>query len=79
MAIYRSALFPEWQGKLLIGALVDKDVKLLTLTDGSVSQIKSLFAELNERIRDVRVDSEGALYLLTDSAKGRVLRITPAT
>ena len=31
-----------------------------------------------KRIRDVRAGPDGALYLLTDSAKGRVLRVVPA-
>ena len=79
MALSDSELFPEWKGKILIGALVDKDVKLLTLTDGSVSDIKSLFSDLNERIRDIKINEEGALYLLTDSDNGRILKITPAS
>ena len=79
MALSHSELFPEWKGKILIGALVDKDVKLLTLADGSVSNIKSLFGDLNERIRDIKINTQGALYLLTDSDKGRVLKITPAS
>ncbi|MES2085817.1 MAG: PQQ-dependent sugar dehydrogenase [Pseudomonadota bacterium] len=41
-----------------------------------VGQIR---AELNERIRDVVVGPDGALYVATDSPKGRVLRITPKT
>lgn len=36
-------------------------------------------AELNERIGDVIVGPDGALYVATDSPKGRVLRITPKT
>lgn len=38
-----------------------------------------LFTELGERIRDVRAGPDGALYVLTDSAAGRLLRITPGT
>ena len=30
-----------------------------------------------ERIRDVRQGPDGALYLLTDSAKGRILKLVP--
>jgi len=30
-----------------------------------------------ERIRDVRQGPEGALYLLTDSPKGRILKLAP--
>ena len=34
---------------------------------------------LNERIRDVRQGPDGYLYLLTDAANGRILRLRPAT
>jgi glucose/arabinose dehydrogenase len=30
-----------------------------------------------ERIRDVRQGPDGNIYLLTDNAKGRVLRVQP--
>lgn len=31
-----------------------------------------------ERIRDVRQGPDGALYLLTDDAQGRLLKLAPA-
>ena len=37
-----------------------------------------LLQGLHERIRDVRQGPDGALYLLTDNAAGRILRVTPA-
>jgi hypothetical protein len=36
-----------------------------------------LLAELNERIRDVKVGLEGAIYVLTDGENARLLRLTP--
>jgi aldose sugar dehydrogenase len=33
--------------------------------------------EPNERIRDVRQGPDGLIYLLTDSARGRVVRLEP--
>ncbi|MEA2120246.1 PQQ-dependent sugar dehydrogenase [Halovibrio sp. HP20-50] len=47
-------------------------------SDGTAEDVEGLFEELEERIRDVRVGPDGAVYLLTDSADGRVLRVTPA-
>ena len=37
-----------------------------------------LLEDLNERIRDIRQGPDGALWLLTDSAAGRLLRVAPA-
>ena len=79
MALYTGDLFPEWQGDLLVGALVNQEVRRVRLSgDGSrADDIEGLFGELEERIRDVRVGPEGAVYLLTDSPQGSVLRVMP--
>jgi aldose sugar dehydrogenase len=50
----------------------------LELKGDTVVKEERLLQALNERIRDVRQGPEGALYLLTDSASGRILRIVPA-
>jgi aldose sugar dehydrogenase len=75
LAIYRGDAFPEWQGDLFLGALVDREVRRLRLRDGEVVEQQALFAELGERIRNVRVGPDGHLYLVTDSEQGRVLRV----
>ncbi len=36
-----------------------------------------LLADARERIRDVRQGPDGLLYVLTDSAQGRLLRLLP--
>lgn len=79
LAIYDGTLFPDWQGDLFNAALAAKEVRRVRLGDaGEVVEQQSLFGELDERIRDVRVGPDGALYLLTDSAEGRLLKVTPA-
>lgn len=37
-----------------------------------------LLTELHSRIRDVRVDSAGTVYVVTDESDGKLLRLTPA-
>ncbi|MCR8915430.1 PQQ-dependent sugar dehydrogenase [Marinobacter panjinensis] len=77
MALYRGNLFPRWQGDLLVGGLVTRQVHRVSLENGQAKEVGTLFGELDERIRDVRTGPDGAIYLLTDSADGRVLRVTP--
>lgn len=77
MALYRGDLFPQWQGDLLVGGLVTRQVHRVRLENGQAQEVGVLFGELDERIRDVRVGPDGAVYLLTDSVDGRVLRVTP--
>ena len=78
MAFYAGAQFPAWKGSLFTGALAGKMLVRLTLNGSAVTAEERLLANLNERIRDVRQGPDGALWLLTDSSAGRILRITPA-
>jgi len=77
MALYRGDAFPAWQGSLFVAALKSRDVRRLSIGNGTITAEEILFAELGERIRDVREGPDGALYLLTDGANGRLLRVTP--
>jgi glucose/arabinose dehydrogenase len=77
MTRYRGELFPDWQGNLLVGALADRSVHRVTLEGRQASDVETMLEELGERIRDVATGPEGAVYLLTDSADGRVLRLLP--
>lgn len=77
MAFYGADLFPAWKGSLLVGALAGKHVARLTLDGERVTGEERLLTDLNERIRDVVVGPDGAVYVATDNAQGRVLKIVP--
>lgn len=82
MAVYSGDAFPDWQGDLFIGALVDKEVRRLQLKNNKVVAEHRLFSELGQRVRDVRVSPDGFLYLLTetkDGVGGRLLKVMPTT
>ncbi len=75
MAFYQGDLIPEWQGQLLIGALKARLLARLDYAD-RVRQRSQEFQGEFGRIRDVREGPDGALYLLTDSANGELIRLT---
>jgi aldose sugar dehydrogenase len=77
MIFYTGNLFPAWKGSLLIGGLESTNLVRLDVSGEKVSGEERLLGNLNERIRDVTQGPDGALYLLTDNAKGRVLKIVP--
>jgi glucose/arabinose dehydrogenase len=80
MAFYTGNLFPAWKGSLFIGGHQTEDLVRLTLDGEKVIGEERLLTDLKpvrERIRDVRQGPEGALYLLTDSASGRILKLAP--
>lgn len=75
LAFYTGTLMPEWQGNLFLGSLTGQALWRLTLAGDTVVAREALYASLGERIRDVKQGPDGALYLLTDSATGRIVRI----
>jgi aldose sugar dehydrogenase len=82
MAVVRGGLFPQWEGDLLIGALArEKGVHRMRIRpDGRIEREQLLLNELDERVRDVRVGPDGAIYVVTDHPEnGRVLRLVPPT
>lgn len=78
MTVYRGEQFPDWQGDLLVTALVAREVRRVRLDGERIAGQASLFGEIGERLRDIKSGPDGALYVLTDSAQGRVLRIESA-
>ena len=76
---YDGPLFPAWRGSLFVAALKERSVRRIPLPGGVPGPQEILFQELGERIRDVRAGPDGAIYLLTDSVNGRVLRVVPTT
>jgi glucose/arabinose dehydrogenase len=73
---YQGDLFPEWMGNLFVAALAEKSVRRLAMENGKVKSQETMFTELNQRIREVRVGPNGYLYLLTDSDEGKMLRVS---
>ncbi len=78
MAFYTGDLFPDWRGDLFVGALRSQKLVRLTIQDEEVVEEEDLLTNLGERIRDVRMGPDGALWLLTDSRQGKVYRMVPA-
>lgn len=78
LAVYRGALWPKWQGSLILGALAHSQVRRVDVdAAGRVVGQERIFPKISARIRDVRVAPDGAVWLTTDEEAGKVLRVTP--
>ena len=78
LAMYRGDKFPAWRGDLFVGALAFKHLRRVHLDErGNVVAQEELLNDLKWRIRDVRAAPDGFLYVCTDEADGRVLRLEP--
>jgi glucose/arabinose dehydrogenase len=80
LVIYRGAALPGWQGDLLLPNM-SRPASLLRMKlddDGRVIGTERLLENLGQRLRDVRVGPNGAVYVATDETAGAILKITPA-
>lgn len=75
MAFYHGERIPSWRGNLFIGALAGQALIRLELRGDEVVHEERLLERLGARIRDVRQGPDGYLYVLTDAADGRLLRL----
>ena len=74
LAIYRGELFPQWQGHLLLGSLINEEMRRLKLDGTTVVEDEAIFPEIKGRVRDVRVLTDGSIVALTD--EGDVFHIS---
>ena len=79
LAVHSGAMFPEWRGNFLVGALKDQLVARLERDDEHrIIAEERMFEGRFGRIRDVNVAPDGSLWLLTDERNGAVIRISRA-
>jgi glucose/arabinose dehydrogenase len=80
MIFYTGKLFPAWQNSMFIGGLGSTNLVRLTLKGDQIVGEERLLQDLQpsrDRYRDVRQGPDGSIYLLTDNAKGRILKLVP--
>lgn len=74
---YQGAMFPEWKGDLLVGALKFQLLSRLERNDnGAITGEERMFEGEFGRIRDVVEAPDGALWLLTDEEDGTIIRLS---
>ena len=79
MAFYTGDAIPGWKGSVLIGSMGgSRTLVRLEMANGRVTKEERYLGDLRERIRDVQQGPDGMVYVVTDNAQGRLLRIVPA-
>ncbi len=79
LTVYDGDLFSEWGGDLFVAALAGQAIHHLDLdANGTVIAENRIILDGQPRIRQVATGPDGALWVLTDGADGRLVRLTPA-
>jgi glucose/arabinose dehydrogenase len=78
--VYRGAMFPEWNGNLLVSALKSELLARLERNEsGAVVAEEQLFEGEFGRIRDVKVAPDGSILMITDGDGGALLRVSASS
>jgi glucose/arabinose dehydrogenase len=75
LAFYRGKLFPQWKNSLFVGGLRGLGVYRLEMKNDKIVAEEPMLTDLKQRIRDVRVSPDGAVYVLTEQKA--LLKLTP--
>jgi aldose sugar dehydrogenase len=72
---YTGDLFPAWKGSMFIGGLSSEALIRVKIDGDKASKADQW--PMGERIREVEQGPDGAVWLLEDGPKGRLLKLTP--
>jgi len=79
MVFYKGAMFPQWQGSLLIGGMgtVDSQALLRVKFDDKGGATPAERWSVGKRVRDVAIGPDGAVWIIEDANPGGLYRLTP--
>ncbi len=75
MVKYDGDMFSDWSGDVLISSLHPGGVVRLEMVDGKVVAEERLLRDIG-RVRDIAVDADGSLLIVTDFEDGALIRLT---
>jgi aldose sugar dehydrogenase len=74
LMIYSGSMFPEWRGDAFIGGLSSRSLVRVDLNGTSAA--KGDQWDMGARIREVEQGPDGAIWVLEDGPRGRLLRLS---
>jgi glucose/arabinose dehydrogenase len=77
LMFYTGDVFAQWHGLAFVGSLKFGYLNRLTLEGNKVVQQTKMLEDIGDRVRDVEQGPDGLIYVATDEAYGRILRIEP--
>ena len=73
---YQGDEFPEWQGDLIVSSLNGKSLIRLDYENNTIVREEIIFRNKIGRIRDFEIDTKGNIYLVSDSKKSYIWKLS---
>lgn len=75
LTFYTGKEFPSWKDNLIVPGLSRGNLWRLVIEDNTIKSMEELFINERDRTRKAVLSPDGQLYILTDEANGRIIRI----
>ena len=73
---YEGKAFPEWQGDLLVASLNGQSLIRLDIENNEIVAKEIIISDKIGRIRDFKIDYNGNIYLISDSPKSYLWKLS---
>ncbi|KAF1912213.1 Glucose/Sorbosone dehydrogenase [Ampelomyces quisqualis] len=75
LIIYKGDLFSSWKGNAIIASLGTQGLVRATISGDTAKEAQRI--SMGKRIRGIREDKDGAIWVIEDGNNGRLLKLTP--
>jgi len=75
LTFYTGTEFPQWKNNLIVPGLSRGNFWRFVIEDNVIQSVEELFIDERDRTRKAVQSPDGQLYMLTDEANGRIIRI----
>ncbi|KAH8891463.1 soluble quino protein glucose dehydrogenase [Thozetella sp. PMI_491] len=75
LIIYKGDLFSSWKGNAIIVGLSSQQIVRVTITGDMAKEAQRI--PMGKRMRGIREDKDGAIWVLEDGAGGKLMKLTP--
>jgi glucose/arabinose dehydrogenase len=75
LIIYKGNLFSSWKGNAIITGTSSQSIVRVTITGDTAKEAQRI--SMGKRMRGIREDKDGAIWVIEDGANGRLLKLTP--
>ena len=73
---YNGDIFPEWQGDMIVSSLNGKSLIRLDYKNNKIVGEEIIFKDKIGRIRDFEIDDQGNIYLVSDSPRSKLWKLS---